>query len=112
MSQLHHENENMGAGGTTTKNYVIGFILAFILTAISFGLVAFFKDAMPRTTIIILLSVAALAQMIVHLYYFLHLNKSSEQRWNLIAFAFAAVMMFIFIGGTIWVMYTLNIRMM
>ncbi len=111
MSQSHHENENMGAGHITKKNYIVGFLLATLFTIISFGLVAF-KDALPRSVIVISLSVAALLQMFVHLYYFLHLNKSSEQRWNVIALAFTALLIFIFVGGTIWVMYTLNIRMM
>lgn len=111
MNQSHHENENMGAGHVTRKTYIIGFLLAGLFTILSFGLVVF-KDSMPRTAVVILLSVAALLQMFVHLYYFLHLNKSSEQRWNVIALAFTALLIFIFVGGTIWVMYTLNIRMM
>ena len=111
MNNSHHEDENMGAGHITKKNYIIGFVLATVLTIISFGLVAF-KDSIPRSVIIISLSVAALLQMFVHLYYFLHLNKSSEQRWNVIAIAFTALLVFIFVGGTIWVMYTLNLRMM
>ena len=111
MDQSHHENENMGAGHITKKNYIIGFVLATLFTLLSFGLVAF-KDSLPKIAIIISLSVAALLQMFVHLYYFLHLNKSSEQRWNVIALAFTALLIFIFVGGTIWVMYTLNMRMM
>ena len=111
MDQSHHENENMGAGHITKKNYIIGFVLATLFTLLSFGLVAI-KDSLPKIAIIISLSVAALLQMFVHLYYFLHLNKSSEQRWNVIALAFTALLIFIFVGGTIWVMYTLNLRMM
>ena len=83
MNQSHQENENMGAGRVTQKTYIIGFLLATLFTLLSFGLVVF-KDSMPRTAVVILLSVAALLQMFVHLYYFLHLNKSSEQRWNVI----------------------------
>ena len=111
MDQSHHENENMGAGHITKKNYIIGFVLATLFTLLSFGLGAL-KDSLPKIAIIISLSVAALLQMFVHLYYFLHLNKSSEQRWNVIALAFTALLIFIFVGGTIWVMYTLNLRMM
>ncbi len=111
MNQPHHENEGMGAGHVTKKNYIIGFVLATILTVVAFGLVCF-KDSIPRNVVVISLSVAALLQMFVHLYYFLHLNKSSEQRWNVIALAFTALLIFIFVGGTIWVMYTLNLRMM
>ena len=111
MNESHRENENMGAGHVTNKNYIIGFILATVFTLLSFALVAF-KDSIPKNAIVIMLSAAALLQMFVHLYYFLHLNKSSEQRWNVIAFAFTALLIFIFVGGTIWVMYTLNLRMM
>lgn len=111
MNQSHHENENMGAGHIIKKNYIVGFLLATLFTIISFGLVAF-GTSMSRGLVVILLSVAALLQMFVHLYYFLHLNKSSEQRWNVIALAFTALLIFIFVGGTIWVMYTLNLRMM
>lgn len=111
MNQSHQENENMGAGHITRKNYIVGFVLATVLTIISFGFVVF-SESLSRTAVIILLSAAALLQMFVHLYYFLHLNKSSEQRWNVIALAFTALLIFIFVGGTIWVMYTLNMRMM
>lgn len=109
MDQIH--NENMGTGHITNKNYILGFVLAVVLTLASFGLVVF-KESISKPAIIILLFVLAVLQMLVHLYYFLHLNKSSEQRWNVIAIAFTALLLFIFVGGTIWVMYTLNTRMM
>ncbi len=106
--QNHHEN--MGAAKVTTRTYITGLILAVVLTVISFGLVM--SDAVDRTTAIVGLFIAGLLQMFVHLYYFLHLNRSSEQRWNVVALAFTALLLFIFIGGTLWVMYTLNMRMM
>ena len=52
MDQSHHENENMGAGHITKKNYIIGFVLATLFTLLSFGLVAF-KDSLPKIAIII-----------------------------------------------------------
>ena len=107
MNQEH--TENMGASHITVKNYVIGFILAVVLTIISFGIVI---TGISKPASIILLFVAAILQILVHFRYFLHLNGSSEQRWNLIALAFTALLLLIFIGGTIWVMYTLNSRMM
>jgi cytochrome o ubiquinol oxidase subunit IV len=107
MNQEH--NENMGASHITMKNYLIGFILAVVFTIISFGVVV---AGVSKPASIILLFAAAVLQMLVHLRYFLHLNGSSEQRWNVIVLAFTALMLLIFIGGTIWVMYTLNSRMM
>ena len=108
MSQSH--NEEMVAAKTTMKGYITGFILALVLTIVSFGMVM--SHAFSRTTAMVGLFVAAFAQMVVHLHYFLHLDKSSAQRWNVISLLFTALLLFIFVGGTLWVMYTLNSRMM
>lgn len=107
MSQVH--NEEMGAR-ITTKAYVVGFVLALLLTIVSFGMAM--SGAFSRTATIVGLFIAAFAQMVVHLHYFLHLDRSSAQRWNVIALLFTAMLLFIFVGGTLWVMYTLNSRMM
>jgi cytochrome o ubiquinol oxidase operon protein cyoD len=48
----------------------------------------------------------------VHLIFFLHLDMSEEQRWNTISIAFSAVIMFVLVGGTIWLFYSLKFRMM
>ncbi len=104
------QNQNMGAGHITTKGYITGFILALLLTVVSFGLVM--TDVVSRHVAVAGLFLAAVAQMLVHLHYFLHLDRSSAQRWNVIALAFTAVLLFIFVAGTMWVMYTLNSRMM
>ncbi|MBN2638162.1 MAG: cytochrome o ubiquinol oxidase subunit IV [Bacteroidales bacterium] len=109
MSQEAH-NENMGAGHISTKHYIVGFVLAVLLTVVSFGFVM--TDVVSKQVAVIGLFVAAVLQMLVHLHYFLHLDRSSEQRWNVIALAFTALLLFIFVAGTMWVMYTLNSRMM
>lgn len=106
----HSHNENMGAGKVTKKAYFIGFALALILTIASFSLAM--SQSFSRLSVMIGLFVAALAQMLVHLHYFLHLDRSSAQRWNVIALMFTGLLLFIFIGGTVWVMFTLNSRMM
>ena len=55
---------------------------------------------------------AAVVQMLVHLHYFLHLDRSSSARWNVLALLFTLLIMFIFVGGSIWIMFDLNYRMM
>lgn len=92
------------------KTYITGFILAFILTAIAFSLVLI--KGISHKFAIAGIIVVAILQMLVHLYYFLHLDRSSTARWNIIALAFTFLLFIIFIGGTVWVMYTLNLRMM
>lgn len=109
MSSNQTHNEAMGAH-SSARSYSIGFILAVVLTLISFSLV--WVEGIPKPIAIIGLFTAAVLQMLVHLRYFLHLDTSSAQRWNLVLLAFVALLFFIFVGGTIWVMYTLNSNMM
>ena len=90
--------------------YLLGFGLAILLTLVSFGIVAF-KIGSTNLAVIGLI-VAAVIQMLVHLHYFLHLDRSKEMRWNFIAIVFTAIILFIFVAGTVWVMVTLHSRMM
>lgn len=98
------------ASHSSYKSYITGFVLAVLFTLISFTFVI--VDQVPKKVAFIGLSIAALLQMLVHLRYFLHLDGSPGQRWNVVLLTFTGVLVFIFIGGTIWVMYTLNSRMM
>ena len=92
------------------KNYIIGFVLAYTLTGISFLLAL--TSELSRSLIVTGIVIAGALQLIVHLYYFLHLNNSQENRFNMISLVFAFLLVGFFIGGTIWVIMTLNMRMM
>lgn len=107
---LNSYNEVEEASHASSKSYIIGFILAVLFTVISFAFVMI--NQVPKKVAFVGLSIAAMLQMLVHLRYFLHLDNSTGQRWNVVLLAFTAVLVFIFIGGTLWVMYTLNSRMM
>jgi cytochrome o ubiquinol oxidase operon protein cyoD len=48
----------------------------------------------------------------VHLHYFLHLDRSPEQRWNVFALAFTAMVILIIVGGSVWIMFNLHARTM
>ena len=108
--EQHTEEQHTEQVNITTKGYITGFILAMILTALSFSLVM--VKGINRHTAMAAIFIAAMVQMLVHLRYFLHLDRSSAARWNILVLVFTAVLLFIFIGGTLWVMYTLNSRMM
>jgi cytochrome o ubiquinol oxidase subunit IV len=96
-------------GHESAKTYLIGFALALVLTAIPFSLVA--MRALPRSLALIVIAFAAVLQILVHLRYFLHLDLKSRRDENLLAIAFAAVLVFIMIGGTLWIMLDLHQRM-
>jgi len=91
------------------RTYLTGFALALILTAIPFALVAF--EALPRLPLLILIAVAAVVQILVHLRYFLHLNLTTTPRENIVAIVFAAILIFIMVGGSLWIMLDLQQRM-
>jgi len=106
----HESIESVGASRGSYKSYIAGFILAIVLTIISFGLVM--SGSLPHWGVVAGIFTAAIAQMLVHLHYFLHLDTSSAAYWNLMALIYTALIIGIFVGGSIWIMYSLYHRMM
>ncbi|BDB23610.1 cytochrome o ubiquinol oxidase subunit IV [Cupriavidus sp. TA19] len=102
-----HDSHNTHA---SFKGYAIGFILAVILTVIPFKLVM--DGSMEKGTILWIILGMAAVQILVHLKYFLHLDTSSEQRSNVIALLFTALILVIVVAGSLWIMYNLNTNMM
>jgi len=90
--------------------YLKGFVLALLLTGVPFGLVA--AGLLPRFTTLVVIAVLAVVQVLVHLRYFLHIDLRSTPRDNLLALGFAAVLIFLMVGGTLWIMLDLRARMM
>ena len=91
------------------KSYLTGFVLALILTAIPFALVA--ANLLPTPHTLIVIAVAAIIQILVRLRYFLHMDLTSTPRENLLAILFAAILIFIMVGGSFWIMFDLHSRM-
>lgn len=94
----------------STTPYLIGLGLAVVLTAISFGLAA--TGVLPRTSTIVVIAVAAVIQILVHLRFFLHINLMTTPRENLVALAFAVLLICIMLVGSFWIMLDLYHRMM
>jgi cytochrome o ubiquinol oxidase operon protein cyoD len=99
-----------GAEHGSVKSYVVGFALSVLLTAIPFGLVMF--HVAPANLVVPLCIGLGIVQIVVHLVYFLHMNGSSSQSWNMAAFLFTLVVVSILVVGSLWVMYHLNANMM
>ncbi|WP_334107310.1 cytochrome o ubiquinol oxidase subunit IV [Methylobacillus sp.] len=107
----HGHAERAGAGHGSVKSYLIGFVLSVILTVIPFGLLMF-PNELSSSTILTTILVFAVVQIVVHLVYFLHMNTSSEQSWNVTAFIFTVIILAIVVVGSLWVMFHLNHNMM
>jgi cytochrome o ubiquinol oxidase operon protein cyoD len=96
---------------STFKGYMMGFVLAVILTVIPFWLVMGKVFDKSRTTALVILAIGAV-QIVVHMIYFLHMNTKVEGGWSMLALIFTIVLVVITLSGSIWVMYHLNTNMM
>ena len=109
-SHAHDAHDSHAGGHASFKSYAIGFILAVILTVIPFKIVM--DGTMDKGTILWIILGMAAVQILVHLKYFLHLDTSSEQRSNVIALLFTALILVIVVAGSLWIMHNLNTNMM
>ncbi|MEY9114338.1 cytochrome o ubiquinol oxidase subunit IV [Bradyrhizobium diazoefficiens] len=50
----------------------------------------------------------AIAQMGVHLVFFLHITTGPDNTNNVLALAFGLLVVFLVVGGTVWIMSHLN----
>jgi cytochrome o ubiquinol oxidase operon protein cyoD len=95
----------------TLDGYLIGFGLSVILTAIPFYLVMS-GVLESKTATALAITLLAVAQIVVHMVYFLHLDAKSEAGWNMMALIFTAVILIIALTGSLWIMYHLKVNMM
>ena len=58
------------------------------------------------------LIVLAIAQMGVHLVFFLHLSTGPDNSSNVMALAFGVLIVFLVVGGSLWIMANMNANMM
>jgi len=113
-SNISAQDSAPGEDGSDTfaglTKYLIGFGLAIMLTAASFwaastGLI--YGPAVP-----IALSVLAIAQMGVHLVFFLRITTASDNTNNILALAFGILIVTLVIAGSLWIMSHLDRNMM
>ena len=107
---MSHDHNSAGASHGNTKQYTIGFILSVILTVIPFGMVM--AGGFGRGIVMADIAITAVAQVLVQLVYFLHMNSSSEQRWNVIAFIYTVLCIAVLLVGSVWIMNYLHYNMM
>ena len=106
-----HGDKNPGESeGGSLLTYVTGLGLAILLTAGSFyfaGSNAIWGPGIPMALIML-----AIAQMGVHLVFFLHITTAPDNTNNVMALAFGVLIVLLVIGGSLWIMSHLNQNMM
>jgi cytochrome o ubiquinol oxidase operon protein cyoD len=103
--------DHVAVGGVVrgVGSYLIGLALAAGLTAASFafaGSTAVWGPALPVALIVL-----AIAQMGVHLVFFLHITTGPDSTNNVLALAFGVLIVFLVLAGSLWIMANLNQHM-
>jgi cytochrome o ubiquinol oxidase subunit IV len=96
--------------GPRLVGYLIGLGLSVLLTATSFFVAG--TDLVWQPSIPVALVVLAIAQMGVHLVFFLHMTTGPDNTNNVMALAFGLLIVFLVVGGSLWIMSHLNHNMM
>jgi len=90
--------------------YSIGLALAVILTVTSFW--AANTSLLWGPGIPLGLAVLAIAQMGVHIVFFLHITSGPDNTNNILALAFGMLIVILVVIGSLWIMSNLNENMM
>jgi cytochrome o ubiquinol oxidase subunit IV len=121
---MSHSEQNLNHGDTApgderldghevagwVGSYLIGLGLATLLTIVSFYI--------ARTTLVwqpsipVAIGVLAIAQMGVHLVFFLHISTGPDNVNNVMALAFGVLIVALIIAGSLWIMANMNHNMM
>lgn len=91
-------------------SYSTGFILSIALTIAAYALVM--HQAFTMWVTILVISGLALIQLVIQLIFFLHLADESRPRWKFWTFLSTISILIIIVGGSIWIMFDLDSRMM
>jgi cytochrome o ubiquinol oxidase subunit IV len=104
------DEQRAGRVGRAVRGYLIGFVLAAALTGVSFYITR--STLVWTPSIPIALSVLAVAQMGVHIVFFLHMTSGPDNVNNLMALAFGLLIVLLLVLGSLWIMTHLNHNLM
>ena len=102
------EPEESAGHWVTNSNLGLGF--SIVLTVAAFWAAQthiIYGPAIPVALIVL-----AIAQMGVHLVFFLHVTTGPDNTNNVLALAFGVMVVFLIVAGSIWIMNHLNQNMM
>ena len=116
-THLHDlEDEDDDRGGASDEHsarlatYIMGLALATLLTLASFWIAK--SDFVYGPGIPEALATLAVAQMGIHLVFFLHLTTAPDNTNNILALAFGLLIVGLIVFGSVWIMDNLNHNLM
>ncbi|MDB6086907.1 MAG: cyoD [Gammaproteobacteria bacterium] len=113
--ETHAASGDRAPGDETTASgsiatYTAGLLFALLLTAASFIVSQthlLWAPGVPTG-----LAVLAIAQMGVHLVFFLHIGTGRDNTNNVLALAFGVLIVTLVVSGSLWIMANLDTNMM
>jgi cytochrome o ubiquinol oxidase operon protein cyoD len=88
------------------RDYIIGYSSALVLTAVPFIVVL--TGALSGGAAIAVIALFALAQIVVHLLFFLRLHRATDEPFKLAIFLYTLIILAILVGASIWIMHHLD----
>jgi cytochrome o ubiquinol oxidase subunit IV len=90
--------------------YITGFILSLLLTIGAY--IAVTQHTAQGALLITIIIGLAIAQVLVQLFFFLHLGRETKPRWKLAVLLFMLMVLGILVFGSLWIMQNLDYNMM
>ncbi len=118
MAQLDDKHQSQdsqpdsadAAGHGSIRSYTIGFVLSIALTLEAFILVL--NHSFSHPVVLVLILIMAVVQLLVQLFFFLHLDRAAKAPWNIIVLLCMGVVISIVVFGSLWIMQNLNYHML
>ena len=101
-----HDTEGVKRLAARFRSYLIGLALAILLTAASFW--AAQTDLIYGPGVTAALVTLAIAQMGIHLVFFLHITTAPDNTNNVLALGFGVLIVAFVVFGSLWIMDHLN----
>lgn len=89
---------------------IIGFVLSLICTLAAYFIVG--ENFLRPSLFLGAVAILGCIQIVIHLIFFFHVGIEEKPRWNFLLFLFTALVIFLIVGGSLWIMNNLNKYMM
>jgi cytochrome o ubiquinol oxidase operon protein cyoD len=111
MSSMSHDTDTTPTHEEhgTTASYIIGFVLSVVFTLIPYYLVV--EKVVTGNALVATIMGFAVLQMIIQIVFFLHIGREKGPRWQLGFFVSTVGIIFVVVGGSLWIMSHLYYNM-
>ncbi|BBH20355.1 cytochrome o ubiquinol oxidase subunit IV [Paenibacillus baekrokdamisoli] len=98
VESVHSQDEAHGS----FKSYTLGFLCSIVLTLIPIVIVM--NHWLEGTEDAVMLMMAGVLQLVVQLFFFMHLREEKKPRYNLISLLLGLVILLVIVAGSMWIM--------